>query len=209
MTKKRSSKKKKEPPIIVATLEEAEMKVYEQIKAGINPREISQIEFIINGISKRFNPYQIRKIKEKFESKTKSNNQDPDTALLFELFSKDVRPEDAVIHTKFNPKFVKQTWKEYLEMINGQQVPKYVMKKLFDYASNKYFSCNTYEKLLEVFKNAMEAEKELNRFYFPCLVCGIPVMLSENMINKTVQWMQCRWVCSESCLERQQNEMEN
>ena len=84
-------------------------------------------------------------------------------------------------------------------MINGQQVPKDVMKKLFDYASSKYVPCNTYEKLLEVFKNAREAEEELNRFYFPCLVCGIPVILSENMINKTAQWMQSQWVCSTEC----------
>jgi len=209
MTKKRNSKKKKESPIIVATIEEAEKIVYDQIKAGRNPRDISQIEFVISGVTKRFNPYQIRKIKEKFESKTKSDNKDPDTALLFELFSKDVRPEDTVIHTKFNPKFVKQTWKEYLEMINEQQVPKDVMKKLFDYASSKYVPCNTYEKLLEVFKNAKKAVEELDRFYFPCPVCEIPVWLTDNIINKTVQWMQSEWVCSKRCLERLQNEMEN
>jgi len=209
MTKKRNSKKKKESSIIVTSIEEAEKMVYEQIKAGRNPRDISQIEFIINGISKRFNPYQIRKIKEKFESKTKSDNKDPDTALLFELFSKNVTPEQAVIQTKFNPQFVKNTWEQYLEMARMQPVPKEVMKKLFHYGNTQYSPCNTYDRLLEAFSAATEAAKELDRFYFPCSACGIPVMLSENMINKTVQWMQSKWVCSERCLERGQNEIEN
>lgn len=201
MAKKTNSNKKKGSSVIVTTIEEAERRVYEQIKAGRNPRDITQIEFIINGVSKRFNPYQIRKIKEKFESKTKSNNQDPDTALLFELFSKNVTPEQAVIQTKFNPQFVKNSWEQYLEMVRMQPVPKEVMKKLFHYGNSQLGPCNTYDRLLEAFSVAVEAAKELDRFYFPCSVCGIPVMLSENMINKTVQWMQGQWVCSPKCAE--------
>jgi len=159
------------------------------------------MEFIINGVSKKHNPSQIRKIKEKFESKNVSENKDPDTAILFELFSKDVRPEDAVIQTKFNPKFVKQVWEEYLDMLGKQPVPKNVMKRLFEYGNTQLRPCDTYDKLLEAFEIAVESAKELSRFYFPCSICGHTVMLSDNIIKKTIQWMQSQWVCSPECAE--------
>ena len=198
MTKKRNSKKK-ESSITVASIEEAEKIVYEQIKAGRNPREILQMEFIINGISKRFNPYQLKKIKEKYETKNKPDNADPDTALLFELFSKSVTPEQVVIQTKFNPQFVKHSWEQYLEMVSLQPVPKEVMKKLFHYGNTQIIPCNTYDRLLEAFSGAVVAAKELNRFYFPCSGCGVPVMLGEEIINKTIKWMQSKWVCGDKC----------
>ena len=199
MDKKIKSKKKKIHSIQVSSYEEAEKIIYEQIQAEKNPREISQMEFIINGVSKRHNPSQIRKIKEKFEPKNKSDNIDSDTALLFELFSKDIRPEDAVIQTKFNPKFVKQVWEEYLDMIGRESIPKEVIKKLFEYGCTQVIPCDTFDGLLKACDEWVEGYKELNRFYFPCRVCGDPVILDEYIIRRTIQWLQTKWVCTNAC----------
>jgi len=204
MVKKTKSKKKKIHPIQVSSYEEAEKIIYEQIKAEKNPREISQMEFIINGVSKKHNPQQIRKIKEKFEPKDKSDNTDSDTALLFELFSKDIRPEDAVIQTKFYSKFVKQVWEEYLDMVGKETIPKEVIKKLFEYGSTEIRPCDTFDKLLRACDGLVESAKELERFYYPCRICDAPVILKEGIITSTIQWMQSQWVCSEECVNKKE-----
>ena len=202
MGKKIKSKKKKIHSIQVSSYEEAEKIIYEQIKAEKNPREISQMEFIINGVSKRHNPSQIRKIKEKFKPKNKSDNIDSDTALLFELFSKDIRPEDAVIQTKFHSKFVKQVWEEYLDMVGNQSIPKDVMKKLYEYGSTEIHPCDTFDKLLQACNSLVESTKELNRFYYPCRICDDSVFLNDTIIRRTIQWMQDLWVCSDACANK-------
>ena len=70
------------------TLEEAEKLIFEQIKQGKNPREISQLEIPIDGVVRKFNINQIHKIKEKFSPKIQEKHRDPDKAWLFNYSKK-------------------------------------------------------------------------------------------------------------------------
>ena len=72
------------------TLQKVRKTVYAKLCQNINPKEITQIPFLIDDKITRFNPAQIRKIREEFEPKIEQNNQDPDKALTFKLFKKGV-----------------------------------------------------------------------------------------------------------------------
>jgi len=197
------TKKSNTIPIKVESIDEAEKIIYEKVKQGTNTRDIVKIEFNISGISKKFNPYQIKKIKEKFEI-PKQDNKNPDKSILFELFEKGVCEIDAVIQTKFDPRFVNQVWMEYLEMKGLVTIPKDIQEKLFGLGNKVFSPCDTYDKVLGAFGDAIDLMKELDRFYIPCRVCDIPIILSENMIKQTTQWMQDKWVCSKICRQEEE-----
>ena len=198
-----TKKKFKDTSIKVDSIVDAEKIIYEKIKQGINTRDIVKTEFDINGISKKFNPYQIKKIKEKFET-PESDNRNVDKAILFELFYKGVRVIDAVIQTKFDPKFVNQVWEEYLEIKGICTIPKYMHDKLFQFGETMLGRCKTYGDALKAFEHVADMSKELDRFYVPCRVCEVPMFLDENMITKTTQWMQNKWVCSKKCRQEEE-----
>ena len=196
MTKKDS----KTSPITVDSIEDAEKIIYEKINQGINNRDIVKIEFDINGILKKFNPYQIKKIKEKFES-PKVDNKNYDKATLFELFGKGVDLTDAVIQTKLDPKFVNDVYLEYLEMKNSCIIPKASYDQLLERGKKLKSGCNSIDDVLDALENGFDFLTELNRFYFPCRNCKTPVLIDEAIIRKTIRWMQTQWTCGFGCEE--------
>ena len=198
MTKKDS----KVVSIKVDSIEDAEKIIYEKANQGINNRDIVKIEFDINGFLKKFNPYQIKKIKEKFES-PKINNINAEKAILFELFSKGVDLADAVIQTKLDPKFVNDVYAEYLEMKNISIIPKSLYDELIQHGKNLESNCNTIDDVVHALDYGFECLTELNRFYFPCRFCNTPVIIDEEIIKGTIQWMQTKWTCG-YCIFREE-----
>jgi len=95
------------------TLQEAKKIVYAKLCQNINPKEITQIPFLIDEKVTRFNPAQIRKIREEFEPKIEQNNRDPDKVLVFKLFKKGVSPIDVIIQTGLPSKYVEAAYQEY------------------------------------------------------------------------------------------------
>ena len=199
MTKKDS----KTLPTPVDSIDEAEKIIYEKTKQGINNRDIVKIEFDINGILRKFNPYQIKKIKEKFQTPI-LDNKNQDKAVLFELFNKDYDVIRAVIKTKLDPKFVNDTWMEYLEIKNIFTIPKSTYDQLIVHG-REFGTCDTINDVLKQLKVGIDASKELNRFYFPCRVCQDPVIIDEHIIKTTIRWMQAKWTCSKQCQREAQN----
>lgn len=189
--------------IKVDSINDAEKIIYEKINQGINNRDIVKIEFDINGISKKFNPYQIKKIKEKFEAPI-LDNKNQDKAVLFELFEKGDDVIKAVIETKLDPKFVNDTWMEYLEIKNIFTIPKSTYDQLIVHG-RRLGTCDTINDVLRMFETGIDASKELDRFYFPCRICQIPVIIDEQIIKTTIQWMQAKWTCSKQCQREAQN----
>ncbi len=181
-------------PIKVDSIDDAEKIIYEKINENTNNRDIVKIEFDINGILKKFNPYQIKKIKEKFES-PKTDNKNHDKATLFELFSKDVDLTDAVIQTKLDPKFVNDVYAEYLEMKNICIIPKVSYDQLLERGKKLTSECNSIDDVLSALEYGFVFLTELNRFHFPCRICSTPVMLDEEITQSTIRWMQTKWTC--------------
>lgn len=199
-----AKKDSKTLPTKVDSIEDAEKIIYEKIKQGTNIRDIVKTEFDINGILKKFNPYQIKKIKEKFET-PKLDNTNSDKAVLFEIFDKGDDVITAVIQTKLDPKFVNDTWIEYLEIKNICTIPKFSFDQLLQSGKELVSSCNTINDVLKALENGIFASKELDRFYFPCRVCKCPVIIDDHIINTTVRWMQSKWLCSDKCEQEEQN----
>ena len=199
-----AKKDSKTLPAKIDSIEDAEKIIYEKIKQGTNIRDIVKTEFDINGILKKFNPYQIKKIKEKFET-PKLDNINSDKAILFEIFNKGDDVITAVIQTKLDPKFVNDTWMEYLEIKNICTISKSSFDQLLLYGKELVSSCNTINDVLKALENGIYASKELDRFYFPCRVCKCPVIIDDPIINQTIRWMQSKWLCSDKCELEEQN----
>ena len=113
------------------TLETAETEVFRLIESKTNYRDICQIEFIINGIKKKFSLSQISKIKQKLSPKDNSNPSETKTeseqkAMLFELFQNKMTVIDVVIKTKLDSKLVNDAFLEYVKLSNV-----YIVKKKF------------------------------------------------------------------------------
>ncbi len=199
-----AKKDSKISPIKVDSIEDAEKIIYEKINQGTNTRDIVKIEIDINGILKKFNPYQIKKIKEKFEI-PKNDNRNTDKAVLFELFEKGVDVINAVIQTKLDPKFVNEVWIEYLEIKNICTISKSSYDQLFQRGKKIKSECNTIDDVLTALDDGFIYLTELNKFYFPCRVCKCPVIIDDQIINQTIRWMQSKWLCSDSCEQEEQN----
>jgi len=191
-------------PTKVDSIDDAEKIIYEKIKQGTNIRDIVKTEFDINGILKKFNPYQIKKIKEKFET-PKLDNINSDKAILFEIFDKGDDVITAVIQTKLDPKFVNDTCMEYLEIKNICTIPKSSYDQLFQRGKKIKSQCNTIDDVLSALDNGFNYLTELNRFYFPCRFCKCPVIIDDQIINQTIRWMQSKWLCSDKCELEEQN----
>ena len=199
-----AKKDSKTLPIKVDSIEDVEKIIYEKIKQGTNTRDIVKTEFDINGISKKFNPYQIKKIKEKFEI-PKNDNKNSDKAILFELFEQGVDVINAVIQTKLDPKFVNEVWIQYLEIKNIYTISESSYNQLLQHGKKIKSECNTIDDVLTALDDGFNYLTELNRFYFPCRVCKCPVIIDDHIIKTTIRWMQSQWVCSDECEQEEQN----
>jgi len=118
--------------ITVNSLYEAESKIYDLIIENYSPKEITQIEFVIQGISRHSNITQISQIKKRFENKHKkeSEDKDPLTAFFFRQFDNRKKVKDVVIETGYKPKKVKKAHDEYLELEEKVIVPKWFIEDL-------------------------------------------------------------------------------
>jgi len=192
IVKKPLPKKKKEPPIKVSSYEEAEKIIYEQIKAGKNIREILQMEFSINGVEKKYNPYQIKKIKEKFEPNNESNNKDPDKASVFALLKKGFSPCDVVIKTNLSPEFVQKTYQEFLEFEGKQVVPKQTIQNLLNLGTT-YARCNNLQDLHWLLKGAIANAKDFFKLNFNCVGCGQPLFIDDELIEAARKYLEKHW----------------
>ncbi len=121
--------------VTYSTLEQAETEVFQLIESKTNYRDICQIEFIINGIKKKFSLSQISKIKQKLSPKDNSNSDETKSeseqkAGLFELFQNEMTVIDVIIKTKLDSKLVNETFQEYSKLNGDHIIPETYMKYL-------------------------------------------------------------------------------
>jgi hypothetical protein len=148
--------------VTYSTLEQAETEVFRLIESKTNYRDICQIEFMINGIKKKFSLSQISKIKQKLSPKNNSNSLETKTdseqkAELFELFKNKESIVDVIIKTKLDSKLVDETYQEFTKLSSIFTVDAtsldylrknlYPLDKKYGYESEKY---DTAEEVLQV-----------------------------------------------------------
>ena len=180
-------------PQIKATLEEAETRVFQEIQDGKNPRVISQIEFEIEGQIKRFNPAQIRRIKEKFESKTKPENRDPDKAKAFKLFRKGFQPHLVLEKTKLPYSNVKEAWEQYLEFTKKKTVPDYFVNNIVN-ITKEIRKGNSYQDILDALWQICYAYDELKTHEYPCYNCGILIPIRGKSLEDAIEHLtESKW----------------
>mgnify|MGYP003980534781 FL=1 len=190
------------------TLETAETEVFRLIESKTNYRDICQIEFIINGIKKKFSLSQISKIKQKLSGKDNSNlsetkSESEQKAELFELFQNKMTVIDVVIKTKLDSKLVNDSFLEYSKLHGDSIVSTKVLDRVeellnefdeeFDYVN---YECNTPERIIRALKEyATKFRETLHQFQYPCNVCRELIPLSENSWNKSAKpaIIESRW----------------
>jgi len=148
--------------VTYSTLEQAETEVFRLIESKTNYRDICQIEFMINGIKKKFSLSQISKIKQKLSPKDNSNSSETKSeseqkAGLFELFQNKMTVVDVVIKTKLDSKFVNETYQEFTKLsdifivdeksLNYLRKELYPLDKKYGYESGEY---DTADEILQV-----------------------------------------------------------
>jgi len=174
------------------TLEESELEVYKYIQQGKNYREIAQVEFLINNTIRRFNPSQIHKIKEKFEPKIVSSNQDPDKALVFNLFKKGTSPTDVLIQTGLSFEFVDKAYAEFLEFEKKVVVPAWFEEYLYDLAFTMR-ECDGLNEVYACLKEAVDSYVELQKHVYSCSQCGEPIKMREKSLEDAMQYLSSKW----------------
>lgn len=179
------------------TLVEAEKIIYEEIKAGKNYRDIAKMSFPIDSKIRRFNPSQIHKIKEKYEPNIIPVNRDSDKALAFKKMKEGISDDEIVIQTELPFEYVRNARQEYLECLDKVEVPKSVIKNLFEHV-NPYSGCKNFNELEKGVKLAVEAAWELERFYPPCLECDVPMIFCNQDWNGAIRWLQENHQCDNS-----------
>jgi len=179
------------------TLEEAEKLVFEQIKQGKNPREISQLEISIDGIVRKFNINQIHKIKEKFSPKIQEKHRDPDKALAFQLFKKGCFPIEVVIKTKLPSEFVQKAYEEFLEFEGKQVVPKAEIQDLYDFVKSKWWPCKNLLDVKNFIKKSIPYKDKYLELIFDCKECGYPLYPEGEMLDHARNYLANNFVHSE------------
>lgn len=118
--------------ITTHSFHEADNKIYELLIKQYLPKEITQIEFVIQGIPRHYNITQISKIKKGFEAKYIEEDESKDlrTAFLFKQFDKDKSIIDVVKEKGYKLEIVKKAYDEYLELKGEIVVPKWFVDDL-------------------------------------------------------------------------------
>jgi len=179
------------------TLEEAEKLIFEQIKQGKNPRDISQLEIPIDGIVRKFNINQIHKIKEKFSPKIQEKHRDPDKALAFQLFKKGDLPIEVVIKTKLPSEFVQKAYEEFLEFEGKQVVPKIEIQDLYNFTKKNWMPCNSLLDVKLFFKKIIPYKDKYLELVFDCKECGRPFYPEGEMLDHARNYLANNFVHSE------------
>jgi len=184
------------------TLQEAKKAVYAKLCQNINPKEITQIPFLINEKITRFNPAQIRKIREEFEPKIEQNNRDPDKVLTFKIFKKGVSPIDVVIQTGLPFEYVKNAYQEYCIFERMVTVPNWFYDNVMESIKVVDEKFNTVVDAKHALNKLVTAYQELKKYEYSCCVCGINISMNSENLEDTKAYLSCRWG-HEECLDKE------
>ena len=166
-------KKNQEKEIIKCTsLDDAKKIVYDKREAGINPRIIAQITFLINDQEKRFNIPQIAKIVKDNEIQTEeSNPKEPGKSLMFKLFREGLEPVGVVIQTDMSVDYVREAHQEYLNLTNQTIFSKddidWYHQLILPYRKSE----DPYELGLAI-QSAVRDALNYRKLNYPCTNCG-------------------------------------
>ncbi len=182
------------------TLPEAKKTVYAKLCQNINPKEITQISFLIDGKIIRFNPAQIRKIREEFEPKIENNKRDPDKVLVFKLFKKGVSPTDVVIKTGLPFEYVQKAYEEFCMFENKITISKELFDKLIESIKVVDEKFRTVDDVKPGLDKLVMSHKELKKFEYPCCYCGKSVQMGNQELEE-IKPQLVRWghdICVEN-----------
>ena len=174
------------------TLQEAKKIVYAKLCQNINPKEITQIPFLIDEKVTRFNPAQIRKIREEFEPKIEQNNRDPDKALCFKLFKKGKLPADVIIETGLTYEYVIAAYEEYCRLQGKKLVPIWFYEEVMEsikVIDERYFEIN----IEEAMNKFVDAYQELEDHVFSCCRCGKSIHIRGRSLEDSQQYLSSKW----------------
>lgn len=200
MAKKKQETKQKET-LQNMTLDEAEKLIFEQIKQGKNPREISQLEIPIDGIVKKFNINQIHKIKEKFSPKIIEKLRDPDKAVAFKLFKKGYPSIEVVIKTKLPSEFVQKAYEEFLEFEGKQVFFKNEIQDLYEFVKKNWWPCDSLLDVKNFLKQLIPLRNKYLELLFDCEKCGYPIYPEGELLDDARNYLAQHYVHPE-CVKK-------
>ena len=162
------------------TLYEAKRQIFSSIQQGWNYRKISQVSFQIEGLgTKRFSISEIAKIKNEFlggsRNETSLENSKEGKSEIFRLIKNGTKLEDIVISTRKDPKFVKETFDEYMDLKN---LSPSLDEELMQVLNKNGIKVNDTKTLIPFITKTVEAYKILNILSYECGVCKKPISLS-------------------------------
>ena len=169
---------KKNNPV---TLYEAKKQIFSLIQQGSNYRKISQVSFLIEGLGmKRFSISEISKIKNEFlggnrNETSNSENSKKGKSEIFRLIKKGTKLDDIVILTDKDPKFIKETFDEYMNLKN---LSPSLADELIEELNKKGMAINDPKMLIPFITKMADSYKFLNNLAYNCGVCKKPIFLS-------------------------------
>lgn len=162
------------------TLYEAKRQIFSSIQQGWNYRKISQVLFQIEGLgTKRFSISEIAKIKNEFvggnRNETSLENSKDGKTEIFQLIKNGTKLEDIVISTRKDPKLVKETFDEYMNLKN---LSPSLDEELMQVLNKNGIKLNDTKMLIPFITKTVEAYKILDILSYECGVCKKPISLS-------------------------------
>ncbi len=175
------------------TLQEAKKTVYAKLCQNINPKEITQIPFLIDEKITRFNPTQIRKIREEFEPKIEQNNRDPDKALCFKLFKKGKSPADVIIETGLTYEYVTKAYEEYCRLQGKKLVPIWFYQEVMESIKviDERFLVMDIKYAMDKF---IESYEELQKHIYLCKRCRKSLPIHGKPLEDAQVYLSSKWV---------------
>lgn len=163
------------------TLYEAKKQIFSLIQQGWNYRKISQASFQIENLGmKRFSISEISKIKNEFVGgnhnvTSSSENSKEGKSEIFRLIKNGIKLEDIVILTRKEPKFVKETFDEFMNLKN---LSPSLADELIEMLNKKGVRLTDTKMLMSFITKTVEAYKFLDILHYQCCVCKGPMALS-------------------------------
>ena len=173
------------------TLLEAKGQVSKLVQQGVNYRDITKKEFLIEGRVKRFSISEISKTVNE-STKNDSKNRDPDVALLFSLFKKGYSSTRAVIKTEFTPKYVEESYRKFQEFEKKRIVPEWFEIRMYELGSEVQ-DCNNLNEVYWAVKKAVDSHKELEKHFYLCYKCGESIPMREKSLKDAQIYLSQRW----------------
>ncbi|MDC8453529.1 MAG: hypothetical protein LV477_11565 [Candidatus Nitrosotalea sp.] len=169
------------------TLYEAKKQIFSLIQQGWNYRKISQVSLLIEGLGmKRFSISEISKIKNEFLGGSRnvvnsSENSRDGKSEIFRLIKNGTNLEDIVIFTGKEPKFVKETFDEYMNLKN---LSPSLAGEIMQVLDKKGIRVNDTKMLVPFITKTIDAYKFLSILQYQCCICKKPMSLSPYGDNK-------------------------